>query len=71
MTPEKYQHSINPATEETLASFEIETGEAVREKLERADQAYDKWRKEPFASRASRKHDCGNGQTDFGSRGGG
>ncbi|MBN2243203.1 MAG: NAD-dependent succinate-semialdehyde dehydrogenase [Acidobacteria bacterium] len=49
---EKYQYSINPATEETLASFEIHTMEQTRRALEKADRAFKTWRREPFSRRA-------------------
>jgi acyl-CoA reductase-like NAD-dependent aldehyde dehydrogenase len=48
----KYQYSINPATEETLASFEIHTETAVGQALEKAKRAYTRWRRETYASRA-------------------
>lgn len=48
----QYQYSINPATEETLASFEIHTGEQIRQALEKADRTFKSWRREPFSKRS-------------------
>ncbi len=52
MPSEKYQYSINPATEETLVSFEIDTDEEIQQALEKADRAFRAWRREPFSKRA-------------------
>jgi acyl-CoA reductase-like NAD-dependent aldehyde dehydrogenase len=49
---EKYQYSINPATEEKLVSFEVDTDEEIQQALEKADQDFRAWRREPFSKRA-------------------
>ncbi len=51
MSSEKYQYSINPATEETMATFEVHTREQIRKCLERAEQAHSRWRRETFSFR--------------------
>lgn len=48
----KYQYSINPATEETLVSFEIDTEERIQRALEKADTAFRAWRRESFSKRS-------------------
>jgi succinate-semialdehyde dehydrogenase/glutarate-semialdehyde dehydrogenase len=45
--------SINPATEERIASFEEFTDEQLDQALERAALTFEKWRRVPFAERAS------------------
>ncbi|MBN2320328.1 MAG: NAD-dependent succinate-semialdehyde dehydrogenase [Acidobacteria bacterium] len=52
MPSEKFQYSINPATEETLASFEIDTDEQIQKALEKADRTFRDWRRESFSKRA-------------------
>jgi len=52
MPSEQYQYSINPATEEILSSFEIDSDAQVRLVLEKADQTYRTWRRESFSKRA-------------------
>jgi succinate-semialdehyde dehydrogenase/glutarate-semialdehyde dehydrogenase len=44
-------HSINPATEELLASFEEFTDEQLDQALERAAWTFESWRRAPFAER--------------------
>src|SRR5437879_1340271 len=44
--------SINPATEETLASFEPLSDHELDRKLELAERAFLTWRREPAARRA-------------------
>lgn len=52
MSTEEYQHSINPATEETLASFPVHDREHVSRALEKSERAYRHWRNESFTARA-------------------
>jgi succinate-semialdehyde dehydrogenase/glutarate-semialdehyde dehydrogenase len=44
--------SINPATEELIASFEEFTDEQLDQALERAARTFESWRRVPFADRA-------------------
>ena len=44
--------SINPATEEVLASFEEHTEQQIDEVLDRSTKAFRQWRTEPFSRRA-------------------
>ncbi len=44
--------SINPATEELIATFEEFTGEQLDQALERAALAFEPWRRVPFAERS-------------------
>ena len=45
-------HSINPATEEVLASYQAYSGAEIEEKLRKAQNAFLSWRDEPFSVRA-------------------
>jgi succinate-semialdehyde dehydrogenase/glutarate-semialdehyde dehydrogenase len=45
-------HTINPATEDPLETLELDTPERIQRALERADQAYRRWRSTPLATRA-------------------
>src|SRR6266849_580080 len=45
--------SINPATGETLAQFELLGDEALERKLALAEQAAQRWRKFPLGERAA------------------
>ena len=45
-------HSINPATEEVLASYQTHSGAEIEEKLRKAQNAFLSWRDEPFSVRA-------------------
>ena len=45
-------HSINPATEEVLASYQAHSGAEIEEKLRKAQNAFLSWRDEPFSVRA-------------------
>jgi acyl-CoA reductase-like NAD-dependent aldehyde dehydrogenase len=47
----KFQYSINPATEETLASFRVHTREQVSACLEKAEEAHSHWSRESFSFR--------------------
>jgi succinate-semialdehyde dehydrogenase/glutarate-semialdehyde dehydrogenase len=44
--------SVNPFSGETLRTFEADDDTRIEEKLARARQAFDKWRREPVAARA-------------------
>ena len=44
--------TINPATGETLKTFEAMSSEAIEAKLELAQQAFNKYRHLPFEQRA-------------------
>jgi succinate-semialdehyde dehydrogenase/glutarate-semialdehyde dehydrogenase len=46
-------HSINPATEETLRSFEVHSDKQIEEALQRAETTFRSWRKTSFDSRAA------------------
>ena len=48
---EKLIHSINPATEEVLYSFQAHSGAEIKEKLRAAQKAFLSWRNEPFSVR--------------------
>jgi uncharacterized protein (DUF2164 family) len=48
--------SVNPATEEVLATFEEHTPEQVEEALQRATTAFRDWRKVPMAERSRLMH---------------
>jgi acyl-CoA reductase-like NAD-dependent aldehyde dehydrogenase len=48
----KLIYSINPATEEVLASYKPHTGEEIETKLEAARSSFLSWRSEPFSARA-------------------
>src|SRR5512139_756759 len=46
-------HSINPATEELLASFEPYSGKEINSRLRMAQRAASSWRSEPLQRRSS------------------
>ena len=48
---EKLIHSINPATEEVLYSYQAHSGAEIEEKLRAAQKAFLSWRYEPFSVR--------------------
>jgi acyl-CoA reductase-like NAD-dependent aldehyde dehydrogenase len=48
-----HQNSINPATEETLASFEINTENQIQLALEKSEKTFKTWRRETFSKRAA------------------
>ena len=53
MTSGEYIRSINPATEETLGSYRLHNEEQVDKALREASRAYDSWKTESFAKRAT------------------
>ena len=59
MTTSGLMHSINPATEELLRSFEIHTEAQVREALQNAALTFRSWRRTSFPERASRMRQAG------------
>ena len=52
MTSDAWIHSINPATEEVLRSFEPHSREDIADALQRASQTFSDWRKTTFAHRS-------------------
>ena len=52
MSSGKYQHSINPATEVTLATFEVHSDDQIRQAIDKADRTFKTWRRETFSTRA-------------------
>jgi acyl-CoA reductase-like NAD-dependent aldehyde dehydrogenase len=45
-------HSVNPATEEVIATFELATPEQIEQALSDAQRTYRRWRQTSFAERA-------------------
>jgi len=56
MTADGLMHSINPATEEMLKSFEQCSEKQIAEALEKANETFRTWRKTSFDERAARMH---------------
>jgi len=56
MTAQGLIHSVNPATEEVLGTFEPCSEQQIAEALERAGAAFRSWRRTSFAERAVRMH---------------
>ncbi len=52
MSSDEFILSINPATEEVMESYKLDSGEQIEKKLRDAQQAFFHWRAESFSTRA-------------------
>lgn len=58
MASDMLLHSINPATEEILASYAFHTGEQIEKALGETQQAFVRWSLEMFSTRAGLMHNA-------------
>ncbi len=53
MSPVQTVQSVNPATEEVIATFPVHSGEEIDRALNDSQEAFKKWRKEPLSARVN------------------